>query len=159
MEKSRFFKMLGYGLAGLGLFAYGLRFVDIFQTGEPIGDAFSWSDPFIIIAVMLPGLFLARIGSRIGYLEAREAHERRERFRFIEGEDYYEFVITPLRVGVRRVEQSAYQTRLSREELDEVIERYHTAPKNFSQASKTIFEHYVRTRGIEGVSIPELPKE
>ena len=72
-----------------------------------------------------------------------------ERFRWIEGGANYHFIYDEKTVRVTEVAQVTYATRLSREELDVLMERYLENREHFVDNSAEIFLEYLTKRGID----------
>lgn len=72
-----------------------------------------------------------------------------ERFRWIEGGENYHFIFDEKTVRIFEVAQITFSTRLSREELDELMRRYLKKREHFVDNSADIFLRYLTKRGID----------
>lgn len=72
-----------------------------------------------------------------------------QRFRWIEGGENYHFEFDEKTVLVTEVEQLAFSVRLSREELDNLMQRYLKNREHFVDGSDKIFLEYLTKRGID----------
>ena len=74
---------------------------------------------------------------------------KKERFRWIEGGANYHFIYDEKTVRVTEVDRITFATRLSREELDELMQRYLENREHFVDRSAEIFLEYLTKRGID----------
>lgn len=72
-----------------------------------------------------------------------------QRFRWIAGGENYHFEYDKESVRVSEVKQITFTSRLSREELDGLMQRYLENREHFVDNSAEIFLEYLTKRGID----------